>query len=47
MGQQDVNDCYHVHPKAPYEENLRLLNKIIREMYPTEDIVFIILQPLM
>lgn len=44
MGQQDVNDCYHVRLKAPYEENLRLLNKTIREMYPTEDIVFISLQ---
>jgi len=40
IGQQQINNCYHVRLKQPYEENLRSLNKSMEEMYPTEDIVF-------
>lgn len=36
----NMNGCYHVRLKEPFEENLQALNKQMTEMYPTADVVF-------
>lgn len=40
IGQQRVQDCWHVKLKEPFDNSLKAINQAMLEMYPTEDILF-------
>lgn len=40
IGNRQSNSCWHVRLKAPFEENLRAMNKRLEEMVPGGDVVF-------
>ncbi|MBP1614382.1 MAG: putative transport system, rane protein [Bacteroidetes bacterium] len=40
IGQQRVQNCWHVKLKEPFDSNLKAINQAMLEMYPTEDILF-------